>query len=107
MLTVIETDEFSTWAAKVWSDTEREAFVDWIAVNPEAGDVVPGSGGCRKVRWSRAGMGKRGGVRVIYYLRLASGEVVLLVVYAKANADSISASVLAKLKECFDAQETR
>lgn len=48
MLTVIETDEFSTWAAKVWSDTEREAFVDWIAVNPEAGDVVPGSGGAEK-----------------------------------------------------------
>lgn len=44
MLTVIETDEFSAWAAKVWSESEREAFVDWIAANPEAGDVIPGSG---------------------------------------------------------------
>lgn len=103
MLTVIETDEFATWAAKVWSDSEREAFVDWIAANPEAGDVIPGSGGCRKVRWSRAGMGKRGGARVIYYLRLASGEVVLLIVYAKAKFDNLPASFLAKLKECFDA----
>ncbi|SAI74464.1 Uncharacterised protein [Bordetella ansorpii] len=103
MLTVIETDEFTTWAAKVWSDSEREAFVDWIAANPEAGDVIPGSGGCRKVRWSRAGMGKRGGARVIYYLRLASGEVVLLIVYAKAKFDNLPASFLAKLKECFDA----
>lgn len=103
MLTVIETDEFSTWAAKVWSDSEREAFVDWIAANPEAGDVIPGSGGCRKVRWSRAGMGKRGGARVIYYLRLASGEVVLLIVYAKAKFDNLPASFLAKLKESFDA----
>lgn len=103
MLTVIETDEFSTWAAKVWSDSEREAFVDWIAANPEAGDVIPGSGGCRKVRWSRAGMGKRGGARVIYYLRLASGEVVLLIVFAKAKFDNLPASFLAKLKECFDA----
>lgn len=103
MLTVIETDEFSTWAAKVWSDSEREAFVDWIAANPEAGDVIPGTGGCRKVRWSRAGMGKRGGARVIYYLRLASGEVVLLIVYAKAKFDNLPASFLAKLKECFDA----
>ncbi|MCY1501040.1 Toxin HigB-2 [compost metagenome] len=103
MLTVIETDEFSTWAAKVWSDSEREAFVDWIAANPEAGDVIPGSGGCRKVRWSRAGMGKRGGARVIYFLRLASGEVVLLIVYAKAKFDNLPASFLAKLKECFDA----
>lgn len=103
MLTVIETDEFSTWAAKVWSDSEREVFIDWIAANPEAGDVIPGSGGCRKVRWSRAGMGKRGGARVIYYLRLANGEVVLLIVYAKAKFDNISAGVLAKLKEKFDA----
>lgn len=105
MLTVIETDEFSVWAAKVWSESEREAFVDWIAANPEAGDVIPGSGGCRKVRWSRAGMGKRGGARVIYYLRLANGEVVLLIVYAKAKFDNISAAVLAKLKEKFDVQE--
>ena len=103
MLTVIETDEFSAWAAKVWSDSEREAFVDWIAANPEAGDVIPGSGGCRKVRWSRAGMGKRGGARVIYYLRLTSGEVVLLIVYAKAKFDNLPASFLAQLKECFDA----
>lgn len=78
MLTVIETDEFRAWAAKLWSDAEREAFIDWIAANPESGDVIPGSGGCRKVRWSRAGMGKSGGARVIYFLRLPRGEVVLL-----------------------------
>ncbi|WP_315139613.1 transcriptional regulator [Achromobacter marplatensis] len=102
MLTVIETEVFSVWAGKVWSDAEREAFVDWIAVNPEAGDVIPGSGGCRKVRWSRSGMGKRGGSRVIYYLRLANGEVVLLIVYAKARFDDLPASFLAKLKESLD-----
>lgn len=77
--------------------------MDWIAANPEAGDVIPGSGGCRKVRWSRAGMGKRGGARVIYYLRLTSGEVVLLIVYAKAKFDNLPASFLVQLKECFDA----
>jgi hypothetical protein len=42
-------------------DAERISFINWLASNPEAGDVIPGSGGCRKVRWSRAGMGKRGG----------------------------------------------
>jgi hypothetical protein len=102
MLTVIETEVFSVWAGKVWSDAEREAFVDWIAVNPEAGDVIPGSGGCRKVRWSRSGMGKRGGSRVVYYLRLANGEVVLMIVYAKARFDDLPASFLAKLKESLD-----
>lgn len=104
-MTVIETDEFIAWAQKVWSDAEREEFIDWIAVNPEAGDVIPGSGGCRKVRWSRLGMGKRGGARVIYFVRLANGEVILLIVYAKAKFDKLSAAVLAKLKERFDAKE--
>jgi hypothetical protein len=102
MLTVIETGEFRVWAAKVWPDVEREAFIDWIAANPEAGDVISGTGSCRKVRWSRAGMGKRGGARVIYFLRLSRGEVVLLLVYAKAKFDNLPASFLAKIKERFN-----
>ena len=61
MNTVAETDIFQRYSATIWSDAERMAFVDWIAANPLAGDVIPGSGGCRKVRWSRSGMGKRGG----------------------------------------------
>ncbi len=61
-----------------------EAFIDWISANPDAGDVIPGADGARKVRWSRSGMGKRGGVRVIYF-HLTADEIVLLVmVYAKA-----------------------
>jgi len=82
--TVVETAEFQKQAKTVWSEVEREAFIDWIAVNPDAGDVIPGADGARKVRWSRAGMGKRGGVRVIYF-HLTEEEIVLLVmVYAKA-----------------------
>ena len=93
MFTVIETPEFIVWSAKVWSDDERAEFIGWIAENTEAGDVISGSGGLRKVRWSRAGMGKRGGVRVIYFTRTAHGEVVLLLVYAKAKFDNIGADV--------------
>lgn len=104
MLTVIETPEFIASADKVWSDGEREAFVDWIAANPEAGDVIPGSGGLRKVRWSRPGMGKRGGTRVIYLLRLPRGELALLLVYAKAKFDNLSPDFLKKLKERFNEQ---
>jgi hypothetical protein len=58
--TVAETDVFKRYAALIWSDLERTEFVNWIAANSRAGDVIPGSGGCRKVRWSRSGMGKRG-----------------------------------------------
>lgn len=50
MYTVIETDVFVRAAAQVWTDAERIAFIDWLAANPDAGDVIPGSGGCRKVR---------------------------------------------------------
>lgn len=89
MRTVVETVEFQKQAKTVWSEVEREAFIDWIAVNPDAGDVIPGADGARKVRWSRAGMGKRGGVRVIYF-HLTEDEVVLLVmVYAKAVRASV------------------
>lgn len=64
MHTVAETDIFQRYATAIWSDSGRVEFIDWIAANPLAGDVIPGSGGCRKVRWSRSGMGKRGGARV-------------------------------------------
>ena len=107
MFTVIETPEFIIWSAKVWSDDERAEFIGWIAENTEAGDVIAGSGGLRKVRWSRAGMGKRGGARVIYFTRTAHGEVVLLLVYAKAKFDNIGTDVLKALKEKFDAQDQR
>ena len=60
---------------------------------------MPGSGGCRKIRWARAGAGKRGGVRVIYTARLARGALVLLVIYAKSARDNIPAHVLRKIAE--------
>lgn len=60
---------------KYCSDDERIAFINWIAANPLSGDVIPHSGGCRKVRWSRNGIGKRGGVRVIYFNQLEAGKI--------------------------------
>jgi hypothetical protein len=52
MLTVIESPEFIVWSTKVWSDDERDEFIDWISENPMVGDVIPGAGPLRKVRWS-------------------------------------------------------
>lgn len=101
ILTVIESPEFIDCAAKVWSTDERHAFIDWIADNPEAGDVIPGTGGLRKVRWSRAGMGKRGGARVIYFVRNARGELVLMTVYTKGRIESIPAHLLRAMMEKY------
>lgn len=97
--TFIETPTFVAEADKLWKEGERLEFFEWLASNPEMGDVIPGSGGCRKVRWSRSGSGKRGGVRVIYFLRLASGEIWLLLVYSKSVRDSIPGHLLKAVRE--------
>ena len=97
--TVVETPLFQRLADDHWTEEERSAFVFFIAAHPEAGDVIPASGGVRKVRWSMAGRGKRGGVRVIYFNRLSAGEIWLLVLYAKAEAENIPAHVLRRIKE--------
>ncbi|HYA40653.1 MAG TPA: type II toxin-antitoxin system RelE/ParE family toxin [Syntrophobacteraceae bacterium] len=73
----------------------------FLVRNPEAGDLIPGSGGVRKLRWKRPGEGKRGGVRVIYYVRYGPNELWLLTIYAKARHDNIAAHVLKALKEKF------
>jgi hypothetical protein len=103
MRTVAETPVFARYAADVWSDAERQEFITFIAANPEAGDLIPGSGGCRKVRWSRAGSGKRGGTRVIYFIE-RDGVIWLMIVYSKAKFDNLPATFLAQLrKEVEDA----
>jgi mRNA-degrading endonuclease RelE of RelBE toxin-antitoxin system len=99
MLTVVETPTFVRLSEDLWSEDERTGFINFIAANPEAGDVVPESGGLRKIRWGRAGRGKRGGVRVIYYNRLTQGEIWLLLIYGKSVQDDIPAHVLRRIKE--------
>ena len=98
MRTIAETPIFQKYASDVWSDAERIEFINWIANNPEAGDVIPGSGGCRKVRWSSAGQGKRGGARVIYF-NATEAAIWLLIVYKKAKFDNLPTAFLAELKK--------
>ena len=97
MRTVAETEVFIKYAADIWNDLERNEFISWIAANPEAGDLIPGSGGCRKVRWSRQGTGKRGGTRVIYFLT-QEAAIWLLIAYAKSKFDNLPAAVLGKIQ---------
>ena len=70
-----------------------------LLYHPDAGDVVRGSGGCRKLRWGVEGRGKRGGVRVIYYYRRAHGEIWMLTIYAKNEVGNIPSHVLRRLRE--------
>lgn len=91
LITVAETPLFVRQADQVWTDAEREEFVDFIGRNPEAGDLIPETGGVRKVRWGGGGSGKRGGARVIYFHHDVDRPLYLLVVYAKARREDLSA----------------
>ena len=103
MFTVVETILFQRQWPMYWTEEELATFATYIAKYPDAGDVVPDSGGIRKLRWGRAGSGKSGGVRVIYFMRTMAQEVVLLTLYAKSKTDNITG---AKLKEIRRALES-
>lgn len=89
MFTVIETPTFQKQVADVWTEADRLEFISFIAANPEAGDVIPGAEGARKVRWSVAGKGKRSGARVVYFNITAEEIVLLVAVYTKADKANI------------------
>jgi hypothetical protein len=97
MRTLVETPVFRKEAEAIWSEPEYEAFTFWLAQNPNAGDVVPGTRGGRKVRWTASGRGKRGGSRVIHYHFVAAEQILLLRVYAKSERENLPANEIAKL----------
>ena len=91
MHTVVETPEFLTAAKKAgMTDGERDAAVMVLALNPDAGDIIPGTGGCRKVRVAREGKGKSGGYRVISYYVAADEPVYLLTVISKGKQANLT-----------------
>lgn len=102
-ITVAETHLFGRQADKIWSEDELAGLVDYLALNPEAGKVIPGTGGVRKLRWGRTGSGKRGGARAIYYYFLDDHPLYLLFAYAKAQAEDMSADEKKRVAILVDA----
>lgn len=105
MLTIVETPTFSEDASRIWTEEERGAFSSWLASNPDAGDVIPGSGECRKVRWALSGRGKRGGARIIYFNRLGENEIWLLLIYTKNVTANIPSHLLRSIREAIENEE--
>jgi hypothetical protein len=70
-----------------------------LAAEPEAGDMIPQSGGCRKLRFAARGKGSRGGARVIYFYRSSAGQILLLEIYAKNEKTNLSPNELKVLKQ--------
>lgn len=94
MLEFLETPVFTRRIVELLSESEYAALQGALVVNPEAGHVIAGTGGLRKIRWheSRRGKGKRGGVRVIYYWYAAGSVIYMLLAYSKDEQDDLSAS---------------
>jgi hypothetical protein len=90
IVTVVEMPEFITRAGKRMTGDDREKLIDYLARNPEAGDVIIGMGGVRKLRWRLQGRGKRGGARVIYFFHDVDMPVYLMSVYAKNERPDLS-----------------
>ncbi|MBI5328327.1 MAG: transcriptional regulator [Deltaproteobacteria bacterium] len=95
----IESPLFTRIISNYIDDTEYAAMQIELALRPEAGSIIPGSGGLRKIRWAGKGKGKRGGLRVIYYWQARKGEIWMLTVYAKNEAEDIPISVLRDIKK--------
>lgn len=102
LLTFVELTPFArAREAYGMDDAEFAQLQAAMLAEPEAGNVIPGSGGCRKMRWRAPGRGKRGGYRVIYFLRNAEGLIVLVLLYAKNVRENIEPGLLRELKERF------
>jgi hypothetical protein len=102
MLTVVESPIFQRLWPRYWDEDERAEFATFMALNPEAGAVIRGSGGVRKVRWAREGSGKSSGVRVVYVTRNDAGEVYLLTLYAKSKSANISLETLKEIRRVLE-----
>jgi hypothetical protein len=99
--TFIESAAFGRVRGVYLDDDEYAELQQFLMQNPEAGNMVRGSGGVRKLRWRREGSGKRGGLRVIYFVRYQPAEFWMLALYAKAKQENVPADILRKLKEAF------
>src|ERR1700761_525878 len=89
-ITIVETPEFLAASRKLLSEEERSALIDYLARRPDAGDIVPGAGGIRKVRWSIGGKGTRGGARIIYFFHDRDVPLFLLTAYGKNERADLS-----------------
>jgi len=102
MVSFVETKLFTRLVNEYLTDDEYRRLQQALIADPELGVVIPGSGGIRKVRWGIAGRGRRGGLRVIYFLRVRQGQIWMLTLYRKNVADSIPTHILRQIRDEID-----
>ncbi|MBI5300067.1 MAG: type II toxin-antitoxin system RelE/ParE family toxin [Deltaproteobacteria bacterium] len=103
MIAVAEVPEYIRRAEKLLTEVERQDVVNYLAMHPKEGDLIPGTaGGVRKLRWSRGGRGKSSGVRVIYYYHSEAMPLYLLTLFAKNEMDNLSKAECNNLAKLVD-----
>jgi len=90
MITVAETGPFQRKVGRLLSQDEKNELIAYLSMNPNAGVLIQGTGGIRKLRWARGGQGKSGGVRVIYYFHNEEVPLYLLTLFGKNEKANIS-----------------
>jgi len=105
MLEFIETSQFPRLVAEYLSDDEYCRLQEHLNVQPESGELIRESGGVRKLRWALGKRGKRGGLRVIYYLRQSRQQIWLLTLYDKSTISNMPAHVLKAIKETIEDEQ--
>ena len=99
---ITETHAFFRSRKGLLDHVELEKLKAALLINPETGVVIPGSKGLRKMRWAAKGHGKRGGARVIYYLRTSNGEILLLMAYAKNEREDLDQGEIKLLRQLVE-----
>jgi hypothetical protein len=98
----IETRIFTKLLPDYLSDDYYRGLQSYLLQKADAGDIVRGSGGVRKVRWAKTGKGKSGGIRAIYYWKKSEHEIWMLTLYSKSERATISGNVLKQIAEAID-----
>jgi mRNA-degrading endonuclease RelE of RelBE toxin-antitoxin system len=101
-IAITELPPFTKKVAKILNEEELETLRSYLIQHPDKGDVIPGTGGIRKLRWAAGGKGKRGGARVIYFYHVVGSTIYLMACYTKNEQADISPSVKKQLKAIVD-----
>jgi mRNA-degrading endonuclease RelE of RelBE toxin-antitoxin system len=103
-MVIIETSVFTRQIQNLLTDEEYAELQADLVRRPDAGVIIPGSGGLRKLRWGLAGRGKRGGARVIYYWAVGEDQILLLLIYPKNVQDDLTADQVRALCKVVEAE---
>lgn len=88
---IVETVSYLKAVEDIWDEETQIDFKNYISLHPDKGDIIPGTGGIRKIRWQSSGHGKRGGARIIYYVYNDKNPIYLLFAYPKNTQENLSA----------------